>query len=135
MELIVDANILFAGLIKESTTAGLLFNPTLRLYSPEFVMEEFLKYSDIIQKKMKRTGEEFVTIMHQLYELITVIPEQEYEQYVEDAKKISPDDKDVMYFALALKLRCDIWWNDGKLKEQDKVIIYNTSELVALLEE
>lgn len=53
MDLIVDANILFAGLIKESTTARLLFNPTLRLYSPEFVMEEFMKYSDTIQKKKK----------------------------------------------------------------------------------
>jgi len=135
MDLIVDANILFAGLIKESITARLLFNPTLRLYSPDFVLEEFMKYSDVIQTKMKRTREEFITIMHQLYEVITVVPEEEYEKYIEDAGKISPDDKDVMYFALALKLRCPIWSNDAKLKEQDQVVIYNTSELVRLLNE
>ena len=94
-----------------------------------------MKYSDVIQTKMKRTREEFITIMHQLYEVITVVPEEEYEKYIEDAGKISPDDKDVMYFALALKLRCPIWSNDAKLKEQDQVVIYNTSELVRLLNE
>src|SRR3989338_699189 len=135
MDLIVDANILFAGLIKESTTARLLFNPTLRLYAPDFVMEEFMKYSDTIQKKMKRTRGEFITIMHQLYEIIIVVHEEEYEKYIEDAGKISPDDKDVMYFALALKLRCIIWSNDAKLKEQDKIIIYNTTEILGLLNE
>ena len=124
-----------AGLMKESTTARLLFNPTLRLYSPDFVMEEFMKYSDTIQKKMKRTRGEFITIMHQLYEIIIVVPEEEYEKYIEDAGKISPDDKDVMYFALALKLRCIIWSNDAKLKEQDKIIIYNTTEILGLLNE
>ncbi|HIH11137.1 TPA: hypothetical protein HA241_03030 [Candidatus Woesearchaeota archaeon] len=45
MEFIVDANILFAGLIKASTTAILLFDPNLKLYAPEFVLEEFMKYS------------------------------------------------------------------------------------------
>ena len=56
-------------------------------------------------------------------------------KYIEDAGKISPDDKDVMYFALALKLRCIIWSNDAKLKEQDKIIIYNTTEILGLLNE
>ncbi|PIN85274.1 MAG: hypothetical protein COV47_03030 [Candidatus Diapherotrites archaeon CG11_big_fil_rev_8_21_14_0_20_37_9] len=43
-------------------------------------------------------------------------------------KKISPDPKDVPYFALALKLRCPIWTNDKLLKKQKKVKIISTSE-------
>ena len=130
MEIVLDANILFAGLIKDSTTAILLFNPNLKLYTPEFILEEFMKYSELIQKKMKRTREEFVTIMHQLHQVITVVPQDEYERYMERAKKISPDENDVMYVALALKMKCGIWSNDGRLKEQSKVTICNTKELL-----
>ena len=130
MEIVLDANILFAGLIRESTTAIMLFNPNLKLYSPEFVLEEFIKYSDLIQKKMKRTREEFVTIMHQLHQVITVVPQEEYEKYMEQAEKCSPDDNDVPYFALALKLGCGIWSNDNELKTQDHLFIYNTKELL-----
>ena len=130
MEIVLDANILFAGLIKDSTTTILLFNPNLKLYTPEFILEEFMKYSELIQKKMKRTREEFVTIMHQLHQVITVVPQDEYERYMERAKKISPDEKDVMYVALALKMKCGIWSNDGRLKEQSKVTICNTKELL-----
>ena len=135
MELIVDANILFAALVKESTTARLLFNPNLRLYCPEFVLEEFMKYSDFIIQKMKRTREEFVTIMHQLHQIITIVPQEDYQHYIEEAESISPDDKDVPYVAAALKLQCAIWSNDRRLKEQDKVIIYNTKEVLDMLVE
>ncbi|MFH1276607.1 MAG: PIN domain-containing protein [Candidatus Woesearchaeota archaeon] len=131
MELVIDANILFAGLIKDSTTASLIFNPDLRLYSPEFIVEEFIKYSDVIQKKMKRTKEDFISIMHLLYQIITVIPENEYANKMEDAKKISPDNKDVPCFALALIKRCAIWSNDNILKNQNQVKVYSTKDLLS----
>ena len=135
MELVVDANILFAILIRGGTTAMLLFNPNLRLYCPEFILEEFKKYSYLIVEKMKRTPEEFVTIMHQLHQVIMVIPQEEYELYMKEAERISPDDKDVPYLALALKLKCGLWSNDAALKKQDKVTIHNTKEIFVLLGE
>jgi predicted nucleic acid-binding protein len=133
MELVVDANILFAGLIKKSTTASLLFHPTLTLYAPEFVIEEFMKYTEFIQKKMQRSEEEFIMLIHMLHQIIAVVPQEEYENYMEEAKNISPDDKDTMYFALALKLNCSVWSNDTRLKEQDKITIYTTKELLTLV--
>jgi predicted nucleic acid-binding protein len=132
MEIVLDANILFAGLIKKGTTAVILFNPNLKIFSPEFVLEEFMKYSSLIQKKMKRTKQEFITIMHQLHQVIIVVPKEEYEEYMDLAEKISPDDKDVQYFALALKLKCRIWSNDSELKKQNKVKVYNTKDLLRL---
>ena len=133
MEMVIDANVLFAGLIRASTTAVLLFDPNLKLYTPEFILEEFMKYSEIIQNKMKRSREDFITIMHQFHQLITVVPLEEYGMYLDEAKKISPDDKDVMYFALALKMKCGIWSNDMELKNQDRITIYNTKELLGQL--
>ena len=71
--------------------------------------------------------------MHMLKEIISIVPKEEYSLFLDDAKSISPDENDVMYFALALKLKCGIWSNDKKLKNQDKVPIYSTNELVKLI--
>jgi len=53
--------------------------------------------------------------------------------YVEKAEKLTPDLDDMTYFALALKLNCAIWSNDKKLKEQNKVEVYNTYELSKII--
>ncbi|MBI2672526.1 hypothetical protein HYX16_06350, partial [Candidatus Woesearchaeota archaeon] len=60
---------------------------------------------------------------------ITIIPIKELVPYIKEAEKLTPDHDDMVYFALALKLDCGIWSNDKKLKEQDKIKIYNTHEL------
>jgi predicted nucleic acid-binding protein len=41
MRLIVDANILFSALIKDSSTAKILVDDRLKFYAPEFLFEEF----------------------------------------------------------------------------------------------
>ncbi len=133
MLLVLDANILFASFIKEGMTAALLFDSNLEVYAPEFIIEEFMKYASTIEQKTKRTREEFVGIMHALQEIITIIPEQEYASHMDEAKDISPDDKDTMYLALALKMNCAVWSNDAKLKEQQRVKIYNTREIMEIL--
>lgn len=128
--LIIDANVLFSALIKNSVTAKLIFEEEIVLYTPEFIVEEFLKYQDLILKKTSRTNEEFVQVMHMLKDVITIIPKEEYAKFMEEAKNISPDEKDVLYFALALRLKCGIWSNDKRLKTQDKIRVYSTEELL-----
>lgn len=128
--LVIDANILFSALIRDSVTAKLIFEEEVMLYTPEFIVDEFLRYQDLILKKTSRTKEEFIQIMHMLKDIITVIPKEEYSKFIEEAEKISPDEKDVLYFALALKLKCGIWSKDKKLKTQDKIKVYSTEELL-----
>jgi len=130
MILVIDANILFSALIKDSLTAELIFNEDLKLYTCEFIIEEFFKYEEEIMKKTHRTREQFITIMHQLKDIITVIPKEEYSHLIAEAERFSPDPKDVMYFALAMKLNGIIWSNDKLLKKQDKVKVYLTSEIM-----
>jgi predicted nucleic acid-binding protein len=132
MILVIDANILFSALIRNSLTANLLFNANLYLYTPQFIVDEFLKYENDILRRMSRTHEDFVQVMHMLKDIILTVQEDEYKKFMKDAEKISPDDKDVMYFALALKLGCAIWSNDARLKEQDKVKVYSTEDVVKM---
>src|SRR3989344_2482548 len=128
--LVIDANILFSALIRDNVTAKIIFEDEIILYTPEFIVEEFLKHKDLILGKTSRTNEEFIQIMHALKDVIAIIPKEEYSKFMKEAEKITPDKKDVLYFALALKLRCGIWSNDKKLKTQNKIKIYSTEDLL-----
>ncbi|HLD97209.1 MAG TPA: PIN domain-containing protein [Candidatus Nanoarchaeia archaeon] len=133
MRLVVDANALFSALIKDGLTAELLFDASLSLYAPEFFVEEFIKYSKLILTKTSRTEDEFVQILHLLKEVITVVLKESYSEFEKQAEAVSPDKKDAAYFALALKLKCGIWSNDKRLKDQKEVEVYSTAEIKSLL--
>lgn len=133
MELVVDANTLFAALIKISVTSDLIVDNSLTLYSVEFIFSEFEKYKELIKSKTERTDEEFDRFMEIIQKRIKLFPKEEIEEFIDEAEKISPDPKDVQYFALALKLKCGLWSNDKKLKNQDKAIVYSTEDIFKIL--
>ena len=83
-------------------------------------------------EKTSRTKDEFIQTMYLLKDIIAVVPKEEYTEYMAKAEEISPDKKDTMYFALALKLKCGIWSNDKKLKKQNKIKVLNTKEIIDL---
>lgn len=131
MDLVIDSNILFAALLKESGTSEILFKHTL--YAPEFIFEEFRKYRDYLKSKTKRTEEQFNELFDLFERNVILIPKEEIKLFIEKAEKISPDTKDVAYLALALKLRCGLWSNDKDLKEKQNTIpVYSTKELISM---
>ncbi|MFH0737110.1 MAG: PIN domain-containing protein [Candidatus Micrarchaeota archaeon] len=130
MQLVVDANILFAALIKDSATLELLLNPFDTFFAPEFILEEFYEHKKEILEKTKRSEAEFESIFRDLSELISIIPKEDYADMLEMAGWLAPDPDDVPYLALALKLDVPIWSNDKKLKEQDRIRIYSTKDLL-----
>lgn len=82
------------------------------------------------RRSLKKTNWEFNVIKNIFKRLIILIPPNEIKPYLPKAEKISPDPKDTIYFALALKMNCAIWSNDKKLKEQGHVRILSTAELI-----
>lgn len=130
MKIVIDANIIISSFIKQGKSAELLINPSLELYAPEFIMEEIMKYREEILNKTHRTLESFSLILSDMLSIVNIIRKEELEEYLEEAIKISPDEKDSTYFALALKLNCPILSNDKKLKEQDRIKVYNIQEII-----
>ncbi len=59
MDVVVDANVIFAILIKDSFSYHLLFSEKWRLFTPEFIFTEFEKHKEEILKKTERTTEDF----------------------------------------------------------------------------
>ena len=129
MDLVIDSNILFAALLKDSGTSDIMFKHTL--YAPEFIFEEFRKYKDYLKGKTKRAEENFNELFDLFERNVILVPKEEIDPFIEKAEKISPDAKDTPYLALALKLRCSLWSNDRDLKEkQDSIQVYSTEELI-----
>ena len=132
MGVVVDANVIFAVLIKDSFSYHLLFSGRFHLFTPEYIFIEFEKHKEEILKKTERTTEDFFRLLEILKRRITLVPLEEIREYVNEAEKITPYPNDTVYFALALKLNCAIWSNDKKLKEQDKIKVYHTHEIAKL---
>ncbi|NHJ22763.1 MAG: DNA-binding protein [Candidatus Lokiarchaeota archaeon] len=131
MKLVIDANILFAALLKEGLTAELLISDKLQLFAPEFLFIEFTKYEDLILKKTHRSREEFNQFLNLLKEQINIIPKKEIVPFIDKAEAISPDPKDIVYLALAFALNANIWSNDKKLKkDQNEITVFSTEELI-----
>ena len=61
MDLVIDSNVLFAALLKDSGTSDILF--THKLYAPEFIFEEFRKYKEYLKGKTKRNEENFTNFL------------------------------------------------------------------------
>jgi len=131
MDLIVDANIVIAALIKDGITIEIMLDPNMHLFAPEFLFDEILKYESEIAKKTHRNTDELNTVFELLKNKITFIPMKEIERNIEEAGLITPDEGDIPYVALALKLKIPIWSNDRDLKEkQNEVKVYNTKDLL-----
>ncbi len=135
MNLIVDANVLFSVLIKEGKSSEILLNFIFKFFTPEFIISEFKKHKSEILDKSYRSEYEIEALFDIVEEIIKIIPQEEFSDKIDEAKLICPDIDDIMYFALALKLNCPIWSNDKKLKEQNKVKVYSTEDLIKILEE
>jgi|SRR3989344_8196493 len=132
MNLVVDANVIFAAAVKSGTTSDIIFSD-VKLFAPEFIFEEFSKYEKLLLEKSHRTAEEFHMFVSILSEKIQTCPKDEFSEFIGKAESICPDPDDVQYFALALKLSCPIWSNDKLLKKQSEVKVLSTMELLELL--
>ncbi len=131
MELVIDANILMSSLIAtKSKTYDMILNDKIKLFSVDKLLEELEKHKAEILAKSGLSEYDFDVFLSLISAKIEFIPYSDLKKFVYEAEKTTPDPNDTEYFALALKLKCSIWSNDKKLKQQDKVRIYSTEDLV-----
>ncbi|MFT4305189.1 MAG: PIN domain-containing protein [Candidatus Woesearchaeota archaeon] len=124
MKFVVDTNILFSFFWKNSVTYKLLLK--LEVYSPECALEEIKKYEKEIIKKTGLSKKEFNELRKELVIAVDFIPIEDYKSKLKEALKICPDENDIDFFSLCLKLNLPLWSNDKLLKNQKKIIVLNT---------
>ncbi|MBU1252284.1 MAG: hypothetical protein KJ905_02790 [Nanoarchaeota archaeon] len=130
MKLVVDANILFALANPSSSASSLVSALTLKLFSPDFALEEIGKYKKEISEK---SGVEFKSVVKFFRENIIFVNASEYSSLMNNLSREISDTKDLPYLALAVKLNLSIWSNDKHFKEQKLIPVFTTAELVELI--
>lgn len=133
MILVVDANVLFAALIKRGITYKAIFSDKLNLITPDFVIEEYNGHREEILSKSGLSEKELELLLEILKGQIEIISSYDFVDKISEADVTSPDPNDVHYFALALKFNFSIWSNDKKMKKQNKVKVFNTKEILEFI--
>ena len=133
MELVVNSSIVFSFFKTKSFTRTLLESLDVRgikLYIPDFELDELFSLKERICKYCKIDEDEFMTSFTLLSEIFEVVPKLQYEKFLSKASKLLPEHtKDMPYFALALSSDCSIWSNEKRFKEQFEVDIFSNDEI------
>lgn len=133
MEITIDANIIFACLIKNSDTRKLFFNPRINLYAPAFMLIEIQKYLNLIKKKSKLNDSDFSNLLARILTQITIVNDDEIKPFLFAASSLTTDKKDWLYLACALYKNTYIWSNDKEFLNQTRIKIYTTTNLIEKL--
>ncbi len=73
MQLVIDANVLFAMLIKPGKPVDLFFKDELEIFAPELLLKELENNKDLILKKSRLEEEEFdrfFEILNRIWKII-----------------------------------------------------------------
>lgn len=133
MRLVVDSNIVFAGLLRAGTTRDLLVNPPMGLMSPEWMLAEIGRYADEIARRSQLSVGEVELLLALLMESIEVVSHDEYEDEIKEALRRvgTRDPGDVPFVALALARPCDgIWTQNERDFAEAGVPIWTTAKVV-----
>jgi len=134
MELVADTNIAISAILRPGMSRSLILYPGFKLFSPQQLVEELENNKEELIAKSTVTDEEYHNIVRIVLSNITIVPESDYGAFKDEAEVVSPDWKDRAFFAVALQRNCAIWSNEKRLKNQKKVEVYNTQELLGLLQ-
>jgi len=135
MRIVIDTNRIIASLIKDGISRKIIFNKSFEFFSPDYTLIEINKYKDMIIKKADITNEEFDILLNLIFENIIIISKEGYSDYLEEANKLISDISDVAFIALGIFLKADgIWSDDAHFLEQNKIKIFQTRDMVKLME-
>ena len=106
MNLVIDTNILFSALIKDSITRKVLIKSGWKFHYPEMSFHEIHKYKMLVLEKSGMEEVEYTKLLSYLLVHVNIVPEEKTKQKLKEAReilgKIDPDD--VVFLATALSL-------------------------------
>jgi len=135
MNIIIDSNILFSALIKDSKTRRIILEYDGFFLFPQYVFEEMERHIEELLKKSKLPRREFGMLLSILLKKVVIVPNDALLPFRRKALEIVKDidQDDVLFVACALAYpESVIWSNDKKLKTQKSVKILNTGEISSL---
>ena len=121
MKIIVDANIVFSGILNTNGKIGDLLINSDKFFSfiaPDFLRTEIYLHYDKLVKISKLSLEEVREAEYQLCKSITFISEEQINtsNWLYANKLVADiDPKDIPYIAYSKQFKCKLWTGDKKL--------------------
>ena len=135
MQLVIDSNILFAALIRDSGTRKVFYHLKADFFLLPTNQQELQKYKIELIKKSHVNEMNFDIILEQLSKKCIQLEDKIILTHWKKADGImgSIDPKDTPFIAAALATNSDIWSNDVHFKQQKKIKIWTTADLIKLI--
>ena len=136
MQIVLDSNIVFSALIKDSLTRKLILNLPSKFLFPEYIFEEIAEHKEELSEKLGLDKDKLNSILNSILENIIIVPTILLEKYKQEAVELIKDIDmdDVLFIACALAHpNSAIWSDDKNLKNQKKVKVYSTKEIIELM--
>lgn len=133
MRLVVDTNVLFAGILRAGTTRGLLIDPPLRLLAPERALTEIRRNAEAISSRSKLSLDGVELLLALLTEDVEIVPCESFEEELSEANERigHKDPGDVPFLAVALARPCEgIWTQNERHFEGGGVEVWSTKRVV-----
>jgi len=133
MIIIIDANILFSALIRDSKTREIILKTDEFFIFPSYIFIEMQKHKDEILKKSKMSKKDFNKLLQLILSKVLIVPNEVLIPYRNKAFEIVKeiDKDDVLFMACALAYPGSIIWsNDKALKKQSRITVLNTGEML-----
>ena len=137
MRIVLDSNIFFSALIKDSILRKIILEYNDYFLFPSFIFQEIKEHKEELIEKTGLEKAEFRTLIKLILKKIKIVPTEVLNEFKDEALEIVKDiDKDdVIFIACALAYENSlIWSEDKKLKKQNKVEVYNTKEIMELID-
>lgn len=135
MKIVLDSNILFSTLIKESKTRRIVLEYEGLFLFPQYIFEEMEEHMDELLQKSKLPKQDFNALLSILLKKVAIVPNEVLLPHKKKALDIvkNIDKDDVLFIACALAYSDSvIWSNDKRLKNQKIIRILNTDEIANL---
>lgn len=135
MKLVIDSNIIFAALIRDSSTRKIIKDLTADFFVISHNFIELQKYKEEIIRKSGLTEARIDILLEKISRNCILISDQDLTVVWNDAKTImdSIDPDDTPFIAAALATGADIWSDDPHFQKQKNIKTWKTAELVKLL--
>ena len=131
MKLVIDTNNIMAAMIKDSLSRRIISTPMFHFITPDHTLQELSKYENTIRKKAKLTHQEFNLLLSLIFEHITIVPKEDYEEFLDTAKTLIEDINDVPFIALCLATKTEgIWSDDAHFHTQKQFTVFRTKDLL-----
>jgi predicted nucleic acid-binding protein len=135
MKLVVDANILIAAFLKDSTTRRLLLREDINFFAPEHLLNEIkhLLKNPKVRKRIKVSDDDLKELTSAMFSQIKFIPEKMFFDFIKNSISLVTHPEDAPYIGLSLALKVPLWSNDSELKKQSHVLVLTTTELLQFI--